>query len=214
MTTSQTSQNQTARRVWARLKNGFETTPNLLDEFLGAVSSLLGDYDSSIRENRFIVGGATERILAAAMRAAGIGNVRSRGLAEDKEDLVVNGVGISVKSSFTGRRDQIRLINKLGNSGAWWTVPTIFVIAERGIGYADPQLLPNATRAVNDAVLLPRAPLDAFHDGNPDYFLPCAVPRKPMDPTQTKVASESVANEIMAKTANGRAVYPLLRNQL
>lgn len=212
--TAAPSQNEIARNVWARLKSGLENSPSLLDELLGAVSSLLGDYDSSIRENRFIVGGATERILATAMRAAGIANVRSRGLAEDKEDLVVDGVGISVKSSFTGRRDQIRLINTLGDSAARWSAPTIFIIAERGIGYADPGLLPNATRAARDAVILPRAPLDAFHDRNPDYFLACAVPRKPMDPTQTKVASESVANEIMARTANGRAVYPLLRNHL
>lgn len=208
------SQNQIARGVWARLKSGLETTPGLLDEFLGAVASLLGDYDSSIRENRFIVGGATERILATAMRAAGIASVRSRGLAEDKEDLVVDGVGISVKSSFTGRRDQIRLINTLGDSQTRWSAPTIFIIAERGIGYADPDLLPNAARTARDAVILPRPPLDAFHDANLDYFLPCAVPRKPMDPTQTKVASESVANEIMGRTVNGQAAFPLLRSQL
>ena len=60
-----------------------------------------------------------------------------------------------MKSSFTGRRDQIRLINTLGDSAARWTAPTIFIIAERGIGYADPGLLPNATRAARDAVILP-----------------------------------------------------------
>ena len=115
---------------------------------------------------------------------------------------------------FYGTRSRIRLIDALGDSAARWTAPTIFIIAGRGIGCADPGLLPNATRAARDAVILPRAPLDNFHDGNPDYFLACAAPRKPMDPTQTKVASESVANEIMARTVGGQAIYPLLRNHL
>ena len=119
-----------------------------------------------------------------------------------------------MKSGFTGRGDRIRLTSALGDSAARWTAPTVFIIAERGIGYADPGLLPNATRAARGAVILPRAPLDDFHDGNPDYFLACAAPRKSMDPTQTKVASESVANEIMARTAGGQAIYPLLRNHL
>lgn len=208
------SQNQTARGIWARLKTELETNHSLLDEFLGAVTTLVGDYNSTIRENRFTVGGATERILATTMRAAGIANVQSRGFAEDEEDLMVDGVGISVKSSFTGRRDQIRLINTLDNTRTQWSAPTIFIIAERGIGYADPGLLPNATRIASDVVTLPRAPLDAFHDRNPDYFLVCAVPRKPTDPTKSKIPSVAVADEIIAKTVNGRAAFPLLRSHM
>lgn len=208
------SQNQIARGIWARLKNGLETNPNLLDEVLGAVTALVGDYNSTIRENRFTVGGATERIVATAMRAAGIANVQSRGFAEDEEDIMVGGVAISVKSSYTGRRDQLRLTNTMGDSGTQWSTPTIFVIAERGIGYADPGLLPNATRIASDVVTLPRAPLDDFHDRNPDYFLVCAVPRKSTDPSRSKIPSVAVANEIMAKTVNGQAAFPLLRSHM
>ena len=207
-------QNQGARRIWTRFKSGLENSPSLLDELLGAVSNLIGDYNSSIRENRFIVGGATERILATAMRATGIRNVQSRGLAQDEEDLVVDGVGISVKSSFTGRREQIRLVNTLGDSGTQWSAPTIFIIAERGIGYADPGLLPNAAKTTSDAIVLPRRLLDHFHNGNPNYFLDCAVPRKPTNRNQSKVLSVTVANEIMTRTANGQDIYPLLRSHM
>ena len=56
---------------------------------------------------------------------------------------------------FYGARSRIRLIDALGDSAARWTAPTIFIIAERGIGYADPGLLPNATRAARDAAILP-----------------------------------------------------------
>ena len=52
------------------------------------------------------------------MRCVGIANARARGLDLSDEDIVVDGHQISVKASFTGGRQAIRLINTLGDDGA------------------------------------------------------------------------------------------------
>ena len=85
------------RDIYRRLKDGLENDDDVLDELLGALGLLISEYDTSIRENRFIAGGATERILATAMRCVGIANARARGLDLSDEDIVVDGHQISVK---------------------------------------------------------------------------------------------------------------------
>ena len=199
------------REIYQRLRNGLTDAPYVLEELLGALGVLISEYDTSIRENRFIVGGATERMIAATMRCVGIRNARARGLNLYDEDIVVDDCQISVKGSFTGGRQPIRLINTLGNSSATWRTATIFVLANRGIGYADPELLPDATRASRDAVILPRQPLDDLHDAQPQWLLKCDVPAKLRDSSQRRAASEAVATEILHRTAAGQAMFPTLR---
>lgn len=202
------------REIYRQLRGGLEDTPDVLDELLRALGLLISEYDTSIRENRFIAGGATERILATTMRCVGIANARARGLDLSDEDIVVDGHQISVKASFTGGRQAIRLINTLGNSNAAWRTATIFVLANRGIGYADPDLLPNVARASSDAVILPRPPLDELHDEQPQWLLRCAVPAKAQDVSQRRAASEAVATEILRRTAAGQPMFPSLRESL
>ena len=202
------------RDIYQRLRDGLVNSPDVLDELLRALSLLISEYDTSILENRFIAGGATERMLAAAMRCVGIANARARGLDLSDEDIVVDGHQISVKASFTGGRQAIRLINTLGDSKATWRTATIFVLANRGIGYADPDLLPNVARSSRDAVILPRPPLDDLHDRQPEWLLRCDVPAKSQDASQRRAASEAVATEILQRTAVGRAMFPQLRGSL
>ncbi len=92
------------RGIYRQLRNGLTNSPDVLDELLRALGLLISEYDTSIRENRFIAGGATERILATTMRCVGIANARARGLDLSDEDIVVDGHQISVKASFTGGR--------------------------------------------------------------------------------------------------------------
>ena len=203
------------RDIYRRLKNGLENDDAVLDELLGALGLLISEYDTSIRENRFIAGGATERILATAMRCVGIAKARARGLDLSDEDIVVDGHQISVKASFTGGRQAIRLINTLGDAGGTaWRTATIFVLANRGIGYADPALLPDVARSGGDAVILPRRPLDDLHDAKPEWLLRCAVPTKAQDASQRRAASEAVATEILRRTARGEAMFPNLSRAL
>lgn len=211
---SQNSSYTPHREIYRQLRDGLTNSPDVLDELLRALGLLISEYDTSIRENRFIAGGATERILAATMRCVGINEARARGLALDDEDIVVGDCQISVKASFTGGRQAIRLINTLGNSAAVWRTATVFVLANRGIGYADPDLLPNVARASSDAVILPRGPLDDLHDAQPEWLLRCDVPAKSQDASQRRAASEAVATEILNRTSAGRAMFPELRGAL
>lgn len=202
------------REIYQQLRAGLANTPAVLDEFLRALGLLISEYDTSIRENRFIAGGATERILATAMRSIGISGARSRGLHLDEEDIVVGNCQLSVKAQFSGRA-AIRLVNTQGSAdGRLWETPTIFVLANRGIGYADPALLPGETRSSGDAVILPRKPLDDLHDAQPRWLLPCSVPAKAQDASQRRAASEAVATEILLRTAAGQAMFPNLRQSL
>ena len=211
---SQNSSYTPHREIYRQLRDGLTNSPDVLDELLRALGLLISEYDTSIRENRFIAGGATERILAATMRCVGINEARARGLALDDEDIVVGDCQISVKASFTGGRQAIRLINTLGNSAAVWRTATVFVLANRGIGYADPDLVPNVARASSDAVILPRGPLDNLHDAQPEWLLRCDVPAKSQDASQRRAASEAVATEILNRTSAGRAMFPELRGAL
>lgn len=202
------------RDIFQRLRAGLTNNPEVLDELLRALGLLISEYDTSIRENRFIAGGATERMLATAMRCVGISSARARGLGLNEEDIVVDECQLSVKAQFSGR-GAIRLINTLGSAeGRLWLTPTIFVLADRGIGYADPDLLPDVAYSSGDAVALPRRPLDDLHDTQPQWLLRCAVPAKAQDVSQRRAASEAVATEILMRTAAGQAMFPLLRRSL
>ncbi len=202
---------QQARATFARFKAGLETQQDVLRELLTAVGLLVADYNTTYRENRFIVGGAVEEMVAAAMRCVGLEEVRSVGIANVGPDIFVAGQGFSLKTSFTGRREAIGLINKQGDSSPQWVDPTIFVLAGAGIGYADPVLLPNATREGGDQVSLPRAPLYEMFRRNPDWLLACDVPIKPpTDEPPRSVASRAVATEILQRQLSGQSQFPRL----
>ena len=201
------------RDIFLRFRQGLEQAPHVLDEMLKALGVLITEYDTSIRENRFIAGGGTERILAIAMRAVGI-HARSRGLALDEEDIVVGAAQFSVKSSYAGGKQEIRLINTLGESTTLWTASTIFVLANKGIGYADPDLLPDAQIRKRDAVTLPRRALDEMHAQHPQWLLECAVPAKAQDASLRRAASEAVVADIIRRTTAGQHIFPTLSNHL
>ena len=203
------------REIYRQLREGLTDRHDILDELLRALGLLISEYDTTVRENRFIAGGATERMLATTMRCVGIANARARGLEPDDEDISVGPYKISVKGSFTGKKDQITLVNSRGISrGLTWTTATIFVLANRGIGYADPAQLPDEARRSGGELNLRRGPLDALHDAEPQWLLQCAVPAKSQDASQRRAASEAVATEILQRTAVGRAMFPQLRGSL
>ena len=54
------------RHVFAQLKRGVDSDAGLRQEIEYALDQLLGRFATSVRENRFVVGGALEVILTAA----------------------------------------------------------------------------------------------------------------------------------------------------
>jgi hypothetical protein len=189
------------QRYWfSHFKSFVEQTPQLKLEIENAFVALLGEYDTEIYENRFVVGGVCEYILGAAMRAAGIKAVNTGG-RNTRIDLKVPGcAGFSVKGSFTKSRSALRLINSLGEaSNRHWTDATIFVLSNLGLGYADPELLPNATSSSGDALVLDRKMLDQMLIKDSEYLISIAIPYKANNPDGTKVASQAVAREILTR---------------
>ena len=214
MTTNRSTNYQQAREFFLRFKEQLEIQVDVREELLAAISLVVDDYNTTYRENRFIVGGAVEEMMAAAMRCVGLEDVRSVGVENVGSDIFVGTQGFSLKTSFTGRNEAIGMINKQGDSSPRWVDPTIFVLAGTGIGYADPELLPNATRDGNDQVSLPRAPLLAMFRNNPQWLLRCEVSVKPpTDEPPKSIASRTVAREILLRQETpDRFDFPRLRD--
>lgn len=202
-----------ARALWGRFRAGLEGNPAVLGEMLGALRLILNDYSTTLRENRFLVGGAAERLVAITMRAVGLQGARARGLRLDEEDLVVEGCRISLKCSFTAGKSAIRLVNALGSgSGHTWDVPTLFLLGGRGIGYADAGLLPDAVMSTGDALILDGQKLARFFEASPAHWYACAVPTKPADPHSIRAASELVVRDVVLR--GGGVDFPLLAKHL
>ena len=94
------NRNAPAREVFRRFKTGLEQDRALLNELLNSFRLLLTERSTTYDENRFIVGGAVEHIMAAAMRCVGLNNVEVVGFEEYRVDIRVQGREFSVKSQF------------------------------------------------------------------------------------------------------------------
>lgn len=193
------------RTTFQEFKTRLDSDHRLREEVESAIRALLSDYNTTIHENRFLVGGVCEHIIGTAMRAAGI-DAENIGKYSPRIDVKIpNAEGYSVKGEFIGG-GEIRLINVLGKGlGQAWREGTIFIISGMGIAYADPEILPSATVSRGDAIALRRGPLVEFLENKPEYLIRCDVPRKSVDIKGSKMASETVAREILDK-------LPTLRN--
>lgn len=154
-------------------------------------------YDTAIRENRFIAGGVSEQIIGSSARALGlpVDNAGKRNQAHDLQ--LPDGGELSVKSVFASGKGAIRLINTQGRgTSPRWKTATIFPMANTGIGYADPDLLPDKCVVNGGALELSGAELKAFWVANPEWLAAVAVPPKKKDPSASRVASDAIAMDI------------------
>ncbi|MBS4029750.1 MAG: hypothetical protein KGZ58_14090 [Ignavibacteriales bacterium] len=195
----------TSRNIFRKFKNNLSLPAK--NETLEAITKLLTIYDTAIYENRFIVGGVLEYILIAAINsiddliATHVGKVNQRSdfSVTDWSDNSIS--SFSSKASFTKSGD-IRLINVLGaDNTAEWDEPTIFVLSEVGIIYADPQLLNKAER-VKDAVKIKRKYVEDFASANADYYFNGVFKSIPDKKSvtilgNTRTASQDVASELL-----------------
>lgn len=178
-----------------------------------ALRELIYEYSTSNRENRFVVGGAAEIIIAAAMRASGI-DTDNLGHAGEGADLAtfVDAVGkrFSIKAVFSRKSSNTRLVNFLGEGiGRHWTEPTLFVLPRIGIvlghpGHAD---LASAVRVRRDALEMPLRAVRDHAMAHPELVIPLDFPFDPG--TGQRVASVDVARSILSKPH-----YPILGRML
>ena len=203
------------RRLFQRFKEGLQANPEILHEFIAALHVLVNEYTMKIRENRFVVGGAAERLVAVAMRGIGIDTARSRGLDLNEEDIVVGDAQLSVKSTLERGYRQTRLKNSLGSShGKAWTVATIFVLGERGLAYGDPDQLGAHVKSTSDALVLPGRALREHVDAHPELLFKCDVPGKPKDSYGVRAVSEVVMSDVLTMLDRGVPRFPRLRAKM
>ena len=109
-------------------------------EYEIGIRTLIERYNTTIRENRFVVGGVVEIFTMALLRSTGI-EVSAYGAESVAGDLILPDLKMfSVKSSFTSS-GSIRLVNTMGDSATNWTTATLFVLANVGIVYGDPLMV-------------------------------------------------------------------------
>jgi hypothetical protein len=186
------------RAAFRKLKRAVEKDPDLRGDIELAIGQLHERFATSIRENRFIVGGVLEVVLVAALRAAGV-KAEDVGTSEQRIDIKIPDGGFSVKGHFK-RTGDIRLINVLGESSATeWDTATLFVLHGIGIGYADPDLI-GETKRTSDAVVLRYAALRDFLRQNPEYLIVCDIPPARRDVAGSELVSRSIAREILKGT--------------
>lgn len=189
---------QSAREAFLKFRRRLDSDPPLCGEVVEAIRALVTEYSTSIRENRFTVGGAIEHIIGAAMRAAGL-PARNRGHLECGSDIRVDGVGFSIKGVFSHRLGAVGLINTRGvNTSVVWKDATILVLAGVGIGYVDPVLVPDSTVLRSDQLQLPKKAYLGFLREHPEYLIALPIPANPKSEA-TRVASYAVAEEILAR---------------
>ncbi len=168
-----------------------------VQEFERALEALIKTYNTTIHTNRFIVGNATELLLCALARALGfVCHVSD----QERTDLYIQipggkGGQFSVKSNFTGKGD-IRLINVMGSSAdVRWEEPTIFLIATRGIYYADPYMGIH-TRRTGDAIVVK---IDELEQRIKPAFkiIHVKIPLKPAQPAHIKSPAYDIVKAIL-----------------
>lgn len=200
---------QAERDAFQSLKTFLSGNEAARREVEAAFARLLGDYSTSIRENRFVVGGAAEVIVCAALRAAGV-QASDATLTSTGGDISLPGdTQLSVKGRFSRNASTLRILNVLGAStDAAWQHGTLFLLSEIGIVYADPELLPNCATRTSDAVTLAYRHLRTFLEANEEWVARIEIPFALTDASRSRLTSRTLAFEILRGLPTLRAAMP------
>ena len=185
------------RRVFDRLKSDCSTESK--QEYELAVATLVERYNTTIYENRFIVGGAVEVFTYALLRSVGIDCTLYGDQAKSGDILLPNDKKLSVKGTFTGGASEVRLMNKQGGGARVWDTATLFVVSGVGIVYGAPDMVsPENIKDMSDAIVLKRKGLQNLIADHDNVF-ELEISQKP--PTEmtgfSHKASTAVAKQIL-----------------
>lgn len=174
-------------------------TRDAKEEYELGIKNLLEKFNTTIYENRFIVGGVVEVFTLTLLRSTGI-NVGGYGTETVAGDLILpNSRILSVKSSFTKAKSPIRLINTMGDSNPQWQTATLFVLSGVGIVYGDPSMtIEGDLIPQKDALTIKRQAVERF-SMNPDNLVTMNIPHKPPKELTyfSHKASTAVARQLM-----------------
>ncbi len=191
------------RRVFDRLRS--DCSVEAKREYELAISTLLERYNTTIYENRFVVGGAVEFFTYALLCSVGISCNSYGEQAIGGDILLPDNKLISVKGSFTGGATNIKLMNKMGEGDRTWTTATLFVIADVGIIFGAPDMISDEyVKYVGDGTELTKKGLNFLIDDS-NNVLEMEIMRKP--PTEVAgrgvKVSTTVAKQILAEMDSG-----------
>ena len=185
------------QRVFNRLKKDCSVAAQ--QEFERAIATLLERYNTTIHENRFVVGGAVEVFTYALLRTVGIDCTLYGSQSRSGDILLPNDRKLSVKGTFVGGPTNIKLMNKQGGGYRQWDTATLFVVSNVGIVFGAPDMVDEQyVRDTDDGMELKKAGLvDLIAD--PANVMPMEIERKP--PTEmtgfSHKASTAVARQIL-----------------
>lgn len=173
-----------------------------------AISEVYWTYDTSIRENRFIVGGVVELIVGATLRACGV-LIQHKGIIDGDIDLLFDDgeAGYSIKALFK-KGSGTRLVNTMGSGASIdrWHSATLFLVTDRGIVYADPSLdwwmanKDHCLTASGDAISVKKRCIEKFAEAHPQWWIPCRLPTekdRATRPYPAKTHTADVAAQIL-----------------
>ena len=202
--TAENQQFSSERAFYALYKDAIERDPVLLAEVVAAIDTVLTRYNTTVWENRFIVGGVVEQIIGASARDLGL-EVQNAGKQNQGYDLELegpDGTGISIKGVFATSNGMHNLVNVRTSDPDRdlrdrWTTATIFVMSEVGIGYTDPLFGFEFLNPTGDALQISGRHLKKWWDDHPDWLIRAPIPRKPDGPA-VRVASDAVSFDIFS----------------
>ncbi|MXW63302.1 MAG: hypothetical protein F4Y00_06700 [Bacteroidetes bacterium SB0662_bin_6] len=188
---------ETQRLLFKQLKR--DCSDLSVREYEQAVSVLVQRYNTTIHENRFVVGGAVEFLTYAFLRSAGIECTHR----ETEHGLILpDGNKISVNGVFQGGAQNVTLMNKRGTGERSWLIPRLFVVSGVGIVYGDQYMVKSVyIHDAGDSIELKKSGLEELIS-IPDNVLTMNISPKP--PTEVAdsslTAGTSVARDILSET--------------
>lgn len=200
------------RRVFDRLRR--DCSAEAKTGYEQSIQMLLERYNTTIYENRFIVGGAVEVFTYALLRLVGIDCILYGDQSMAGDILLPNRRQISVKCNFVGAKS-IRLLNQMGEGPRTWDTATLFIIANVGIVFGAPDMVdPTHIKRTGDAVVLTTPGMRSLIS-NKNNVLEMNIAKKP--PTEitgfSQKASTAVAYQIMRDIENSTLLSAYLSDK-
>lgn len=173
-------------------------TPKAQSEYENALRLLVHQYNTTIRENRFIVGGVTKDLTYKLLRSVGIHCTFGVEDRDSGDILLGRNRRLRVKSSFSGV-SHIRLMNKMSPGDRHWNVASLFVVSGVGLVFGAPDMVQDRD-VVNaaDGIDLTESALYSLIDDE-NNVLEMNIPSKPPSAQagRAQLASMAVARQVL-----------------
>ena len=192
-----------SRNIFFLLSKHLDRNPNIKKELEEVIRVLLTQFNTTIPENRFTVGGALEHFVIAVLNtipglhAVHTGEISRRSdikIIYKKEDTL-----ISIKGIFSGAGTN--LVNTRGSSNSIrWEESTLFFVSGMGLYYGDPKIIPKKEiRVTADALVIGVLSLEKLRKRNKAFFYPLKIPQKfeQVSLDKSRVASRELAAQII-----------------